>query len=307
MLPYYKKRIELHNHTLESDGAMTAIELADFLRVHGITAYALTDHNTISGLDKTKQYLATGVPMELVCGYELTSYMGHILCHNIPEYIHWEDIRMDNADMLFDRVHSMGGIVGIAHPFSAVFPISNGMRFAMKIHDLNKLDFVEIVNHAHPYVPDNKQALEYWESLYLQGYSVSPASGLDLHRPDTDLTNAYTTWLLLPDSLKDHPISEQLHYAIKHQHICVSNGPVLHSCMTADKLSVFIENETLPGASYELVLRTPQGNYRFPVTDVLDLDVALLSIDPSAPVIAELYEQNRSQEQPCAIAPVIYS
>ena len=319
MKPYYQKRIELHNHTLESDGSMTVSELARCLLAHGVTAYALTDHNTISGIAKTEQYLSTGIPMEFVHGYELTSYMGHILCHNVEDYVHWEDIRMDNADLLFDRVHSMGGIVGIAHPFSATAPISNGMRFAMTIHDFRKVDFIEIVNHAHPYLPDNMQALDYWESLYLKGYAISPTSGLDLHHPDTDLANAYTTWLLLPEILHDSPISEQLSYAIRHQRVCISKGPVIHTQLTEKGLSVCLEPSAVlpaevPGkVPYTLLLRTPSGTQQWDITlsETLKLPVETLPTDYTAPMIAELYAPGQStnykQEQPIAVAPVIHS
>ena len=43
------KRIELHNHTMESDGSMTVKELAAFMEAQGIPCFSLTDHNTVSG------------------------------------------------------------------------------------------------------------------------------------------------------------------------------------------------------------------------------------------------------------------
>lgn len=43
------KRIELHNHTVESDGSMTVTELVRFLTSKHIRSFSLTDHNTISG------------------------------------------------------------------------------------------------------------------------------------------------------------------------------------------------------------------------------------------------------------------
>ena len=40
------KRIELHNHTMESDGSMTVKELAAFMEAQGIPWFSLKDHNT---------------------------------------------------------------------------------------------------------------------------------------------------------------------------------------------------------------------------------------------------------------------
>ena len=49
------KRIELHNHSLESDGRMSVSELVSWLVSNRITAFSLTDHNTVSGLPVLKK------------------------------------------------------------------------------------------------------------------------------------------------------------------------------------------------------------------------------------------------------------
>ena len=41
------KRLELHNHTVESDGNLTPSELIDLMCDDKVDAFALTDHNTI--------------------------------------------------------------------------------------------------------------------------------------------------------------------------------------------------------------------------------------------------------------------
>ena len=51
------KRLELHNHTNESDAVFTCKELTDFMVADQVDAFALTDHNTISGHCKIKNYL----------------------------------------------------------------------------------------------------------------------------------------------------------------------------------------------------------------------------------------------------------
>ena len=48
------KRLELHNHTNESDAVFTCKELTDFMVADQVDAFALTDHNTISGHCKIK-------------------------------------------------------------------------------------------------------------------------------------------------------------------------------------------------------------------------------------------------------------
>ena len=51
------KRLELHNHTNESDAVFTCKELTDFMVADHVDAFSLTDHNTISGHYKIENYL----------------------------------------------------------------------------------------------------------------------------------------------------------------------------------------------------------------------------------------------------------
>lgn len=174
-------RIELHNHTIESDGTMTPTELSEFMAAQEIPCFSLTDHNTISGLSQLPA--ACGDQIRYIFGYELTSYYGHMLCQNVSSYIPWDDIDSNNADLLFHRVHEAGGLAGPAHPFSVPSPFSNGMRWDMNIHDPGLIDFIEIINNAHPMIPDNYQAIQWWIHLSCSGFPIAPVSGLDLHGP----------------------------------------------------------------------------------------------------------------------------
>lgn len=44
--------IDLHVHSTSSDGTFTPSELVEYALLHNITAFALTDHDTVSGLDE---------------------------------------------------------------------------------------------------------------------------------------------------------------------------------------------------------------------------------------------------------------
>ena len=155
------KRIELHNHSLESDGRMSVSELVSWLVSNRITAFSLTDHNTVSGLPVLKKLQEENPVFEYLNGYELTSWYGHILCQNVSGYIPWDDCDRENGDVLFDRVHAQGGLAGIAHPVSFPHPVSNGLRFEFLIHDWSKVDFIEIINNSHPAFPDNGKGIRY--------------------------------------------------------------------------------------------------------------------------------------------------
>ena len=220
------KRIELHNHSLESDGRMSVDELASWLISNGISAFSLTDHNTVSGFPLLREYWEKNPVFEYLTGYELTSWYGHILCQNIREYIPWDDLDRENGDLFLDRVHAQGGLVGMAHPKSFPHPVSNGLNFEFFIHDWTKVDFIEIINNSHPAYPDNAEGIRYWEESLLQcsGAGIAPVSGMDLHAP-VDMSRYYRTWMELDCQLETAPLSEQLTYAVKKNRTIVSNGP----------------------------------------------------------------------------------
>lgn len=235
------KRIELHNHSNESDGSMTAPELVSFFADRDINAFSLTDHNTLSGCGKLaaacrKQNAAA----ECISGCELTTYYGHLLCQNLSSPIRWEDLDKSCADFLFERVHEAGGLAGPAHPFSIPSPFSNGMRWTMKIRNLHLIDFVEIINNSHPMLPDNKEAILWWEELILSGIPAAAVSGLDLHAP-MSLSELYKTYIFVSEEDQQRPLSVQLDRAIRSCLTCVTKTDVLSRRRTEEGIHIFFE------------------------------------------------------------------
>jgi 3',5'-nucleoside bisphosphate phosphatase len=64
--------IDLHSHTNFSDGTASPAELLKAARAAGLSALAITDHDTLAGFDVASP-LAAGSGAELVCGIELTT------------------------------------------------------------------------------------------------------------------------------------------------------------------------------------------------------------------------------------------
>ncbi len=65
------KKIDLHLHSSCSDGLFTPTQLAQKLAAAGLEAFALTDHDTIAGLDEAAQ-AAEEVRLEFVPGIEIS-------------------------------------------------------------------------------------------------------------------------------------------------------------------------------------------------------------------------------------------
>jgi len=63
--------IDLHTHTNLSDGSCTPAALLEEARQIGLTALAITDHDTLAGYDDA--LAADGYALELVCGTEVST------------------------------------------------------------------------------------------------------------------------------------------------------------------------------------------------------------------------------------------
>ena len=51
--------IDLHVHSNRSDGTLSPTQLVDYAMEKGLSAFALTDHDTIDGLDEAMSYAAS--------------------------------------------------------------------------------------------------------------------------------------------------------------------------------------------------------------------------------------------------------
>lgn len=185
------KRLELHNHTNESDAVFTCKELTDFMVADQVDAFALTDHNTISGHCKIKNYLKEHPqPIDFIPGMEYTTYYGHILCLNLTEYVPWENINRHKPELLFRAARKKGALVGVAHPYSFGWPFAQGCRFEMTITDYSCCDFIEIFNNPEPLHEVNEKGVKLWENLVLSGEKLAATCGMAFMAtaPCTDIT-----------------------------------------------------------------------------------------------------------------------
>lgn len=98
------KRIDLHTHSNKSDGTLTPTELIAEAKAAGLSAIALTDHDTLAGLDEAL-VAARHADIECVPGVELSvSHMSREI-HILGLFIHPEHPGLQNAleDILKDR------------------------------------------------------------------------------------------------------------------------------------------------------------------------------------------------------------
>lgn len=304
------KRLELHNHTTESDSNITPLELIEFMYQDQVDGFAITDHNTISGHGKIKEELEKlQLPMSCIYAMEYTTYYGHILCLNLKEYVPWENINFHKPELLFSAAKAKGALVGVAHPFSYGHPFSRGCRFDMNIKDYNSFDFVEIFNNPEPLHEVNERGLLWWENLVLQGYPLAFTCGMDLHGK-SDMKNQYATFIVGEPSGN---IEDELATAIQHQQTWISRGPILEidvnninktitfSIYMTDKPG-FLHNDSDP---YYLTLRTKRETYTELISVQAPLIISYEQFKSDTILLPKLYQGNTEIENLVAVAPTI--
>lgn len=77
--------IDLHVHSTRSDGTYTPKELVDYAVLKGLKAFALTDHDTVDGLDEAIQYAET-LRQKQAESLQATA-CDEAACRHIPEVI----------------------------------------------------------------------------------------------------------------------------------------------------------------------------------------------------------------------------
>ncbi len=76
MNPYHNSKIDLHVHSDKSDGSLSPSDLVSYAIKQGVSAFALTDHDTIDGIDEAIE-ASKGTSVTVIPGIELsTAYEG---------------------------------------------------------------------------------------------------------------------------------------------------------------------------------------------------------------------------------------
>lgn len=287
------KRLELHNHTVESDGSLTCQELTEYLAADHVDAFAITDHNTTSGQKKIEQLLEEKhYPISLIRGMEYTTYFGHILCLNLAKYVPWNSIDQHRPELLFEVAREKGALVGIAHPFSYGDPFARGCRFEMTISDYSKVDFIEIFNNPESLHEVNERGTNLWMSLIFSGYQITATSGMDLHNR-AKLAGCYATYI---EGKSGDNIASELDTAIHTHRTWVSKGALLLTEVlpeTNELLLTFTDAHKTGFAvpkTAQVVLKGKDKTFTTSVSLDKPVRVSLNQLSGTDPIIPLLYE-----------------
>ncbi len=116
-------KIDLHVHTIYSDGNGTVKEILKTAEAKGLDGLAVTGHATLKGYFKAKSY---GGETFVLPRYELSTDAGHILVIGL-EYLPPET-GLVSYEELVKWVRGEGGLTVLAHPALNTGKLSRWMR-----------------------------------------------------------------------------------------------------------------------------------------------------------------------------------
>lgn len=248
--------IELHCHTVESDGDMTPDILVDRATERGYEAIALTDHNTVSGVEQAVEYGASR-GLVVVKGIEWTTFWGHIVVTGGGSRLDWRTITPDNIDDCIAYAQEVGDMVTLAHPHRLGWPLCSCCHNDFDINNWHNIDAIEVWSHFNPHRDAASfQAINQWQNLLCQGYRISALYGYDWHEPDLT-PSIYAHTYLGCREVEPKSIIE----AVKEGRTYVSTGLRLSVTLTVQGETYIVGDTAQQGVGKLKLSITPDDNY----------------------------------------------
>jgi len=166
---------DFHNHTTcSADSQTSPKELVEALAAHPtVKVAAVTDHDTIEGLEKVRQLAAPYPDILIISGVEIATRQGDIVVLGVQEL----PPKPWDVEDIVDFAKATGCVTIAVHPFRA-FGLGDEV-------EESGVDAVEVYNGGSSGLA-NKQALELARRL-----GLPMVSGSDSHRPE-ELFSVYT-------------------------------------------------------------------------------------------------------------------
>ena len=93
-------RVDLHSHSSASDGELSPAALVRYAQECGLAALALTDHDTIDGIDAARA-AARGTLLQLIPGVELSCDVPRTEVHILGYFIDWRSPELETMLVKF--------------------------------------------------------------------------------------------------------------------------------------------------------------------------------------------------------------
>lgn len=225
---------ELHAHSAESDGKLTAEEVVNAAAAYGLDFISLSDHNTISQWYKLSE--ATIKKIAIIHSLEITNSLGHANIHGISKWINvYIDQQGWSANKAAKEAHRQGGLFCVNHAFSG------NLSWRDLTLDWGLVDMEEIYHNLEGV--NNLYQLSLWDQHLSQGYKIVGVGGTDSHDPHKGLHKlGNVVTYVYAEELSERGIINGL----KLGHTYVSRGPKINFTARTAKGDIARMGETLP-------------------------------------------------------------
>ena len=236
-------RVELHTHTIASDGVMDAEELVKRAKKRNYNAIVVTDHNTTTSC-KTAQEKGKKEGLVVVPGIEWTTFWGHIVISGGKSNVDWRSVNLENIDDKLAQARKCGDLVTVAHPKRPGTPFCSECRFLYKLNNWDNVDAYEVWSHYEPSLSeDSTLAKKEWASLINEGHKIAPVYGYDWHAPDEDGPAYAQTYVGIEGELNPENILQ----AIRDRHTYISMGVNIDAKIIQDGNEYYFGDELAKG------------------------------------------------------------
>ena len=182
--PRFAGRVDLHVHTTASDGDYSPAQIVDLARRSGLSALAITDHDTLEGIGPARQ--AAAEHLEVIAGVEISAEFRGRELHLLGYFFRPEDealnrgladLRQGRIDRFQEMVERLGAL-GI--PLEAEAARGNGKMALGRRHlaeMLVKAGRADTVRQAFQQVPGRSRTRERAQALFAGGRGHRPRPG----------------------------------------------------------------------------------------------------------------------------------
>jgi len=159
-------KLDLHIHSkYSSDGVLDPEKIVKIAIKRGLNGVAITDHNTIIGGLKAKNYETED--FKVIVGSEISTEKGEIIGLFLKEEIKSKDVQE-----VVSEIKEQNGIIVIPHPFDAL----RHSAFHPTGEDAKFIDCIEGFNSRCVFQEYNKKAVE-----FAMRHRLATTAGSDAH------------------------------------------------------------------------------------------------------------------------------
>jgi len=224
-------RGDFHTHTHTSDGIYPADILAGIAKAEGLDFIAITDHNTIAGL----QELSDNLDFLVIPGLEITFDKGHFNVFGLDGLHDWMQeicgdrievslpVRYETINKLMQEISADGLLNSINHPLLPPWDWLFDDTYLHHVHCLELWNDLYWPGH----VTGNPATVAMWTNWLNAGHRITAIGGSDYHYPPRPEEKKFGERLGMPTT---YVYAEELSVngileALRKRRVYVTKGP----------------------------------------------------------------------------------